>query len=65
MNNNAIYIKCKIDEKLNNALRKILTKHGVSQQEFLEKKIKEFVLDNIDLIIPNESKEVKKWEILI
>ena len=56
LNNNKIHIKCKIDEKLNEAFKKVLNKQNITGQDLIEKRIKEFVLDNLHLIIEEGKK---------
>lgn len=52
-NNESIIIKCKIDSKYHNVLKKILELNKMTQQEFFEKKIKEYILSNIELLFEN------------
>lgn len=52
--NNDIIIKCKINNNLGTALKKILDKLNLSQQDFLEKQIEQFVLNNLILIIEDD-----------
>lgn len=54
INNEFIYIKARIDNKLNEALKKILDKCKLTQQDFLEQRIKEFVLENLNIILDND-----------
>ena len=49
--NNDVIIKCKINNNLGTALKKILDKLNLSQQDFLEQQIEQFVLNNLILII--------------
>mgnify|MGYP005771804853 CR=1 FL=1 len=44
-------IKCKINNNLGTALKTILDKLNLTQQEFLEKQIEQFVLNNLTLIL--------------
>ena len=60
MNNDTI-IKCKISNSLGTALKQILDKLGTSQQEFLEKQIEKFVLDNLLTILKKDSTN-EKWK---
>lgn len=54
INNDCTYIKARIDNKLNEALKKILDKQDITQQDFLEQRIKEFVLENLNIILNND-----------
>ena len=60
MNNETGIIKGKLDIKLYDVLRIILNKLGMTQQDLIETKIKEFVIENIHLVIDNKSE--KKWK---
>ena len=55
LNTDAI-IKGKLDSKLNEAFKNILSKLNITQQEFIEVKVKEFVLENLNLLIPKNEK---------
>lgn len=55
-NNEAVIIKGKVDAKLNEAFKKVLLKKNITQQDFVEKKVKEFVLENIDILFEKENK---------
>lgn len=55
MNNETGIIKGKLDIKLYEVLRVILNKLGMTQQELIETKIKEFVIENIHLVIDSKS----------
>lgn len=57
MNNDNGIIKGKIDNKLFNAFKLILNNLNMTQQDFIENKVKEFVLENLNLVI---DKDVKK-----
>ena len=50
MNNDGI-VKGKVDTTLNEAFRKILKALNMSQQDFIDKSVKEFVLSNLNLIM--------------
>ena len=58
--NNDVIIKCKINNNLGTALKKILDKLNLSQQDFLEQQIEQFVLNNLILII--EDGKDKEWK---
>lgn len=57
MNNETGIIKGKLDIKLYDVLRIILNKLGMTQQDLIETKIKEFVIENIHLVIDNKSEK--------
>ena len=52
-NSEVSFIKARIDSNLNIVLKKILDKLNMTQQEFIDKKIKEFVIENVHLIVSN------------
>ena len=54
--NNVAIVKGKIDPKLNDAFRQILNKLNISQQEFIEQKVKECVLENLNIVIVKDTK---------
>ena len=56
-NNDVSFIKARIDANLNVVLKKILEKLGMTQQEFIDKKIKEFVIENVHLIVVDNDKK--------
>lgn len=56
INNESYIIKCKIDNNLNTALRKILEKNKITLQDLLEQKIKEYVIENVNVLIDKGSK---------
>lgn len=59
-NNETGIIKGRIDAKLSDALKIILSKLNMTQQDLIDKKIKEFVIENINLVISsNDSKSGK------
>ena len=61
-NNNDIFIKARIDSKLSEVLKIILNKMNMTQQEFFDKKIKEFIIENINLVVSvDDNKSDKKW----
>ena len=59
--NNDIFIKARIDSKLSEVLKIILNKMNMTQQEFFDKKIKEFIIENINLVVSvYDNKSYKK-----
>lgn len=56
INNDNTIIKGRLDTKLYEALKKILNTLGITQQEFIEKNTREFVLENINLLLDEEKK---------
>lgn len=61
INNNEIsFIKAKIDSNLSIVLKKILDKLGMTQQELIDKKVKEFVIENVHLIVSDNDKKSAK-----
>ena len=57
MNNNSfVIIKGKIDANLNEAFKKILIKLNITQQDFIEQKVTEFVAKNINIILQKDNK---------
>lgn len=54
MNNEYSIIKGKIDSKLDDAFKKILSKKNITQQDFIEKQVRDFVLRNLDILLPKE-----------
>ena len=56
MNNDGI-VKGKVDTALNEAFRKILKALNMSQQDFIDKSVKEFVLSNLNLIMDQGSED--------
>lgn len=55
-NNDYEIIKGRIDSKLNNAFKKVLSKLNMTQQEFVETKVKEFILEHIDALSSSDKK---------
>jgi len=54
-------IKCKVDEVIGRALKDILDEMDLTQQELLEQKVKEFVLENMNVLLSKSSnKEIEK-----
>lgn len=50
MNNESGIIKGRIDSKLYEVFKLILSKLNITQQDFIDSKVKEFVIENIYLI---------------
>ena len=55
LNNDSGTIKGRIDNKLYEVFKMILSKLNMTQQDFIDSKVKEFVIDNINLIIDTKS----------
>lgn len=53
INNDNSIIKARIDSTLIEALKEILNKKNMTQQDLIDTLIKNFVLDNLNLIIPS------------
>lgn len=49
--NDIFIIKCKIDKDLNAGFRKVLEEKKLTQQDVLEKLIKEYVISNITSLL--------------
>lgn len=56
-NSEVSFIKARIDSNLNIVLKRILDKLNMTQQEFIDKKIKEFVIENVHLIVSENDKK--------
>ena len=54
MNNDFIIIKGKLDKDLNDALKKILIIKNITQQDFIENMVRDYVLKNLNLLLPKE-----------
>lgn len=54
INNEFSIIKGKIDAKLNDAFKKILSKKNITQQDFIEMQVRDYVLKNLDILLPKE-----------
>lgn len=54
-NNESGIVKAKIDSKLYDVLKIILAKRNMTQQEVIESSIKNFVIENINLVVDNKS----------
>lgn len=57
--NNESLVKGKVDTTLNEAFRKILKELNMSQQDFIDKAVKDFVLNNLKLVM-NKGTENKQ-----
>jgi len=55
MNNETGIIKARIDSKLYDVLKIILSKLNITQQELIEKEIKDYIIENIHLIVDVKS----------
>lgn len=55
MNNESGIVKGKIDSQLYDVLKIILAKRNMTQQEVVETSIKNFVIENIKLVVDNKS----------
>ena len=51
MNNDSGIIKARIDANLYEVLKLLLNKLNMTQQELIESKVKEFVIENIQLVV--------------
>lgn len=54
MNTEYSIIKGKIDAKLNDAFKKILNKTNLTQQDFIEAQVRDYVLKNLHILLPKE-----------
>lgn len=54
MNNDFIIIKGKLDKDLNDALKKVLIIKNITQQDFIENMVRDYVLKNLNLLLPKE-----------
>ena len=54
--NTDIVVKCKLTNNLGTALKKILEKQELTQQDVLEKLIKNYILENLILITETDKK---------
>ena len=52
--NNNSFIKVKVEPKIFDAFKKVLSEHKLTQQEFFENKMKEYILDNLSLFIDDK-----------
>lgn len=55
-NNDTAIIKGKIDSNLNEAFKRILTKLNMTQQDFVERQVTEFVIKNMNIILNKDDK---------
>ena len=58
-NNDSCIIKGKIDSTLFEVLKQILNKKKITQQDLIENIVKDFVLQNLNLVVPKEEKTNK------
>lgn len=63
-NNDTAIIKGKIDSNLNEAFKRILTKLNMTQQDFVERQVTEFVIKNMNIILNKDDKgsTLEKWK---
>ncbi len=52
--NESCVLKGRVDSTLFEVLKQILTKKKMTQQDLIEDAVKDFVLKNLSLIIPND-----------
>lgn len=52
--NNDVVIRAKIDSKLYDAFKKILTIRKETAQDIIEQYVRNYVLDNIELVMNNK-----------
>lgn len=57
MNNETNIIKGRLDTKIYSIFKKILNKIKMTQQEFIEQKVKDFIVDNIELVVDTSSED--------
>ena len=55
-NNDFVFIKAKINSNLSDAFKKALLKLNISTQEFIERQVTEFVVNNLNLILEKDTK---------
>lgn len=55
MNNDSGIIKARIDANLYEVLKLLLNKLNMTQQDLIESKVKEFVIENIQLVVGAKS----------
>lgn len=55
MNNEYSIIKGKIDSKLNDAFKKILNEKNITQQDFIERQVRDFVLNNLNILLSKDA----------
>lgn len=58
-NETTVIIRCRINNNTNELLKVILDKLKINQQDFLEARIRDFIFDNMSIIVDN-IKEDKK-----
>ena len=54
--NESCVLKGRVDSTLFEVLKQILTKKKMTQQDLIEDAVKDFVLKNLNLIIPNDKR---------
>lgn len=54
INNESCVLKGRVDSTLFEVLKQILNKKKMTQQDLIESAVKDFVLKNLSLIIPND-----------
>lgn len=54
--NNDMIVKCKISNNLGTALKKILEKQELTQQDFLQKIVEKYILEHITLVLESDKK---------
>lgn len=52
--NESCVLKGRVDSTLFEVLKQILTKKKMTQQDLIEDAVKDFILKNLNLIIPND-----------
>ena len=57
--NESCVLKGRVDSTLFEVLKQILTKKKMTQQDLIEDAVKDFVLKNLNLIVPNNDKGSK------
>ncbi len=55
MNNDGL-IKGKLDSNLYEAFKKVISKTGITYQEFIEVSVKKYIIDNLNILLEKESK---------
>lgn len=54
--NNDGLIKGKLDSNLYEAFKKVISKTGITYQEFIEVSVKKYIIDNLNILLEKESK---------
>jgi len=55
LNNETGIIKGRVDAKIYNAFKSILNKLNLTQQDYIDKVVRDFVLENINLVMDTKS----------